>query len=117
MVPAASGGKGERPVLCLKRDRLFRGGARAVASRGLYLPVEGYWFSNSFSTIPLERRVRAARNGREKDRERETEREEKENVRKRAKRNARKKDEIARTREKEKEKGKKRGCKTAEEGG
>lgn len=44
--------RGEGSVLSLKRDRLFRGGARAVASRGLYLSVEGYWFSNSVPYPP-----------------------------------------------------------------
>lgn len=44
--------RGEGSVLSLKRDRLFRGGARAVASRGLYLSVEGYWFSNSSVPYP-----------------------------------------------------------------
>lgn len=52
MVPAAIGGRGEPSVLSLKRDRLFGRGARAVASRGLYLPVEGYWFSNSLHHTP-----------------------------------------------------------------
>lgn len=44
--------RGEGSVLSLKRDRLFRGGARAVASRGLYLSVEGYWFSKSVPYPP-----------------------------------------------------------------
>lgn len=45
-------GRGDGSVLSLKRDRLFRGGARAVASRGLYLSVEGYWFSKSVPYPP-----------------------------------------------------------------
>lgn len=63
VVATASGGKGERSVLSLKRDRLFRGGARAVASRGLYLPVEGYWFSDSLHHTPQAARGQRETNG------------------------------------------------------
>lgn len=90
MVATASGGKRERSVLSLKRDRLFRGGARAVASRGLYLPVEGYWFSDSLHHTP-----QAAREQRETDELRKRERE-----RKRASERDKK---IRRKREKERE--------------
>lgn len=50
----------------LKRDRLFRGGARAVASRGLYLPVEGYWFSDSLHHTPQAAREQRETNGQRK---------------------------------------------------
>lgn len=86
----ASGGKGERSVLSLKRDRLFCRGAHAVASRGLYLPVEGYWFSSSLHHTP--QAARKERKNRERGREIISERE-----------TQRKKRERKRSEEKEKE--------------